>query len=183
MSWEQALAEIESAEFDARLNVASSARGFFKAAARQPAVADLLAYLDESGESGEELLGRLYQHSRLTIDLRYRHPKDTALAIILWVIVSDKPEYGQLAAQFVDLAPNCWYSKKMARDILDPEPVPSGNEWQGGLEPLWTSSGTSRDDQVLVFDQRATLPQVRFSPASDRASSTDSDPGDIKLYV
>jgi hypothetical protein len=183
MNWEQAIEEVESIEFDAQVNVASSTRGFFKAAARHSAVAQLLSCLSESGESAEELLGRIYQFSQFAVDPRYRHPKDTALAIFLWVMVSDKPEYGQLAAQFVDFAPNCWHAKKMARDVLYPDPLPSGNEWYGETEPIWKSSGTSQDDQILVLDQRSALSQARFLPGSSVASSTDSVPADIKVYV
>ena len=73
------------------------------------------------------MLGRIYDMARLSVDLRYENPKDTAMAVLLWLMQSTQVEYAALAAQYVDKAQQCWYAKKFARAIMFPKPVASGD--------------------------------------------------------
>jgi hypothetical protein len=129
MNWTQALKEIESPEFDVTLNVVSNMRAFFAAAAKEPAALTLYGTMRTSGEAREEVLGRIHDLSQLEVDRRYENPNDTALAILLWVTNFAAPEFVQMAADLVDRAPQCWYAKKLARRILVPPLVATGNSW------------------------------------------------------
>jgi hypothetical protein len=83
MTWHQALDEIQTQEFAAKLNVASGFRSFFRAASEEPAVATLFKAVLESGETREEVFGRILDLSSLDVDIRYENPNDTALAVLL----------------------------------------------------------------------------------------------------
>jgi hypothetical protein len=122
MNWEQALAEIDSHEFDARLGVVSNIGSFFRAAASEPAVRLIFKHMLESGDACEEILDRIYDLAYLCPDARYENPNDTPLAILLWMMYYANSNYA-MAAYYVDQAPQCWYAKKLARRILVPPPA------------------------------------------------------------
>ncbi len=172
MSWQQALSEIESTEFDVKLNVVSSMGAFFRAAAKESVVIDLYQSMRESGDAGEEVLGRIYDLSQLAVDPRYENPKDTPLAILLWLTYFTEPAYGQIAANYVDRAPQCWYAKKLARRILTPPPVASGDAWVGerqyGLEVAQTSSG----DTMFIMNPVTQGARPRYYKKAGVPSST-----------
>ena len=102
-------------------------RAFFAAAAKEPAALTLYGTMRTSGEAREEVVGRIHDLSQLEVDRRYENPNDTALAILLWLTNFAAPEFVQMAADLVDRAPQCWYAKKLARRILMPAPVATGN--------------------------------------------------------
>lgn len=131
MSLERAILEIQSPELAVRLNVVSSMRAFFDLAREEPAVIELYDHIGKSGEAHEEVLGVIHDLSQLEIDRHYENPHDTSLAILLWLISSAVPDYSQLSADLVDRAPQCWYAKKLARAILFPPPVATGDAWVG----------------------------------------------------
>lgn len=139
-----ALSEIESHDFAAKLNVASSMRAFFAIAGNEPVVREMIEELSNSTESFEEILGHLNELSRLRIDRRYENPNDTALAILLWAIQFSNPNPGYVytAAEFVDRAPQCWYARKLARLLLIPAQVASATlPTQGPSESAARMSG------------------------------------------
>lgn len=160
MNWEQALSDIESHEFAARLNVVSDMRSFFAAAGKEPAVGAVYTGLRESGELREEVLGRINDLAHLQVDLRYENPKDTPLAILLWLATFTGADYPQTAANVVDRAPQCWYAKKLARALLMPPPVASGSSndealrvseaatADAGIPPRLASGETSGDNAI-----------------------------------
>lgn len=137
MSWEQALTEIESHRFDDNLSVVSGMRAFYRAAANEPACMELYSTMLVSGDAREEVLGHIVDMSQLEVDKRFENPNDTSLAILLWLTGYAAPDFVGLAADVVDRAPQCWYAKKLARRILVPPPVASGDIWASGhLEPV-----------------------------------------------
>ena len=154
MSWQHALSEIESHEFDANLNVVSSMRAFFSAASKEPAVVELYGHVLESGDISEEVLGRIFDLARLAVDPRYENPKDTPLAILLWLTYFAAPDYAQMAASYVDHAPQCWYAKKLARRILMPPPMASGDSWVGERQHSLDPSSSSSGDSMIVITPR-----------------------------
>ena len=136
MTWEQALTEIESHQFDANLSVVSGMRAFYRAAANEPACMELYSNMLASGDAREEVLGHILDMSQLEVDKRFENPNDTPLAILLWLTGYAAPDFVELAADVVDRAPQCWYAKKLARRILVPPPVASGDTWASGhIEP------------------------------------------------
>ena len=128
MNLRDALIEIESGEFDARVNVVSGLGLFFKAARQEPAVVDLFRELASSGSSCEDVLGKIHDLSNLSVDSRYENPKDSAIAILLWSLTYAQPEYSVLAAHYADRAGQTWYTRKLAHALIEPIPNSSGDD-------------------------------------------------------
>jgi len=192
MNWTQALKEIESPEFDVTLNVVSSLGAFFKAAAKEPAALTLYATMRTSGEAREDVLGRIHDLSQLEVDRRYENPNDTALAILLWATNFAAPELVQMAADLVDRAPQCWYAKKLARRILMPPPVATGNSWApDSLHPSGPAGLLSGDVVITMnplakeftrlYHQRPSVVAFTTGPASKEASLGTSTVFDLNI--
>ncbi len=151
MSLVQALNEIRSHEFAARLNVVSGPRFFFTAVGKEPVVVSLLKDMGGSGEAREEVFGLITDLSQLKIDRRYENPYDTALAVLLWLTLYAAPDLSRLAAEQVYGAPQCWYAKKLAHRVLEPPRVASGNDWVGAYRrDLQTPGGSSSHSIITV---------------------------------
>ena len=156
MKLEQALADIESVEFDARINVVSGMRGFFSAASQEAAVKEVYREMRASGGVAEEVLGRIYDLARLSVDLRYENPKDTAMSVLLWLMLSVRLEYAQLAAQYVDRAQQCWYAKKLARSIIFPTPVASGDSRVDEESQVLQAATIGSNDSIISLQPFTT---------------------------
>jgi hypothetical protein len=124
MTFTEAMREIESHEFAARLNVASNFRTFLRAARQQRAVRILLNELD-SPEKHQEVFFRVFELSRQQVDLRYENQWDTALAIYVWLISLKDPGLAKAAASVTTRAPQCWWAAKISRHILLEEQIRS----------------------------------------------------------
>jgi len=122
MSLRDLIQEVESHEFSGKLNMASDFRLFLRLANREESVRSLVGTMRSSGDHTEEILGRINDLTHLSIDPRYEHPYDAALAVYLWALYFAGSELSFSAANLVDGAPQCWYSKKLARRILEPIP-------------------------------------------------------------
>ena len=130
MKWQEAISEIESPQFNASLNATIGTNAFFKAICKDGTVQSAFSQLRKSGDLQEEVLGRLYELSELDIDREYANPNDTVLAVLLWLSCFAFSDHSlvQIAARYVDRAPQCWYAKKLAARILNPPPIKGGNE-------------------------------------------------------
>jgi hypothetical protein len=174
MRLEQALHEIKSHEFAARLNVVSGMRSFFAAANREPAVMSLLNDMSESGEAREEVLGQIQDLSQLEIDRRYENPNDTPLAILLWLTGYAAHDFSRMAADLVDRAPQCWYAKKLARGILMPPKAATGHFQIGedAIGPRFESGGSG--DSLIILNPAAGLRRPRYYTGAQISGSDTS---------
>ena len=145
MNWEEALEHISSPEFDAELNVVSGTAAFFRAVGRQPAVQDSLGFMSLSGERQEEVLNRIADLATLEIDPNYENPNDTSLAVLLWLTCFSSPRCVQIGARYVEQAPQCWYARKLARQITAPHSADSLQSW---VPVRWGAEETKR----RIFD-------------------------------
>lgn len=177
MNWQPELSKIENPEFDIRLNVVSSAQGFFKALAKDPSVIELYIRMVDAPDAGEEVLGLIYDLSHLAVDGRYENPKDTQLAALLWLAYFAKPDYVQIAASYVARAPQCWYAKKLAHRILNPPPVSSGASWVWAHEEVSQSAPTSSGDTVITIIPMTQHSRPGYHREAIAAASTDSPVG------
>ena len=125
MNWQEVLNGILSSEFDATLNVVSSTNGFFRAVGEHPTVREAYRQMLESGELREDAIGHIFDLASKEIDPRFENPHDTALAVLLWLTTFAANDNVQVAAVYVDQAPQCWYAKKLAQRILHPPQAPS----------------------------------------------------------
>ena len=152
MTWEKALLEIESPDYAANMNVVSSMHAFFNTASKDPIVLEAYRHMLESGEAREAALGRIHDLSCLEVDRRYENPNDTPLAVFLWLTLFAAPDYVGMAADLVDRAPQCWYAKKLARRILVPPPVGTGNVLARGSRPAHESAAESSGDMTITVN-------------------------------
>ena len=164
MNWQEALAEIESVEFDTNVNVVSGLKAFFRAVDKEPSVREAFQLLRESGDVREDALGRILDLSVAGIDLQYENPHDTPLAVLLWLTYYTAPEFVKLAAQYVSSSPNCWYANKLAKSIAMPTTVNSGNLWiDVGIKGWDTANNSARATSLNMLD---TGVKVHFLPGA-----------------
>ena len=131
-----ALNEIESQQFDIHLSVVSDFHSFLKLASQEQAVRLLLIAMISSEEFAERAVKRLLELSALDIDLRYQNPHDTALTVLLWLTFYGNSGYVYMAADAVQRVPQTWNARKLARQILVPAPISSGNYSDSNHEKL-----------------------------------------------
>ena len=131
MNWNDAVSEIESPDFDAKLNVISGMDAFFRGVAKEPVVLEAYRCLQDSGQAREDALNRLCDLSALEIDVRYENPNDTVLAVLLWLFSFTYPDDVGLAVDYVSRAPQCWYAAKFAKQLAMLTQVEGKNEYVG----------------------------------------------------
>lgn len=117
MSVKEAIKEIESHIFAAKLNVASDIRTFFVAARRENAVGQLLLAL-ASSEVREQVLMRSLELAGQAVDPRYENPRDTALAVYVWLMSLKDWLLTEIMAEAIGQAPQCWWARKISRELL-----------------------------------------------------------------
>ena len=155
MNWQDAIVHIQSPNFDAELNVVSGTKAFFRAVGDDPVVQKSLGFMRESGEVREEVLGTIFDLSTSEIDPRYENPYDTSLAVLLWLTRYTNSDFAHLGAQYVLLAPGCWYANKIARQIVNPQrsgSVESLQRINADARVVPNSSSTSETFNMVSVD-------------------------------
>lgn len=116
MTFEQALATIESHEHAANLGIASGLGLYLRIMAKQDAVRALETHLDLEANH-QAVFHRILELARRPFDRGFRHPWDSALATYAFVMVPCPP-LARLAANVLLQTPNCSWARQMARRIL-----------------------------------------------------------------
>jgi hypothetical protein len=119
MSEASLFAKIESPEFDAHVNVASTQRVFLAALKTSPAYRDLLQYLQRNPDAAQEIFSRVKDLVTLQFDPRYANPNDAAIAAYLWALAQTQPEFGRITAEVVLSARQTWWARTVALLVLD----------------------------------------------------------------
>jgi hypothetical protein len=117
MNLREAREEIESADFAARVNVASGLSTLLEASKLEGAVVALWNEMI-SEEVTLRVLNRIRELAEESVDSRYRNPRDTALAVYLWLLVLRSPGLGDIGAETALKAGQCFWSKHLARRHL-----------------------------------------------------------------
>lgn len=125
--WKEALAEIQSQEFAINLNMVSDLRTFLQAASKESVVQTLYTAMSESEDAFDEVVNIIRELSSLEVDRRYENPNDTALAVLLMLVALVNTDFAIIMADFVDRSQQCWYAKKIARQIITPHIVSTSN--------------------------------------------------------
>lgn len=123
MTFQEAMREIESHEFAARLNLASDFRTFLKIARDQKPTQALVGLLFEKQRQKvwlyhQELVYRIFELSQQKVDPRYENPWDTAFAVYIWAINLIDWDLSKLVAERISRIANCWWAQKISRHIL-----------------------------------------------------------------
>lgn len=117
MNFKQALAEIESDNFAAKVNLASDFNTFLRIAEDQDAIQFALQELDSKNEQLDVYL-RIYEISKQTVDIRYENPWDTALTIYVWLLSMKNPDLAFSASKIVSQIGQCWWAEKLSRHVI-----------------------------------------------------------------
>lgn len=158
MTFNEARREIESNEFAARINIASGIATLLAAASEEPAVRQLWTEL-LSDSSTLKLLVRVKELATENVDLRYRHPRDTALAVFLWLLSIRNHSLANIAAETISKVPRSFWAAALARQqLLLQEPtcnIESGNYQMlnktGGSHKGIFEKGQVLDEVVILF--------------------------------
>ncbi len=129
MTFLEALREIESHKFAAHLNVASDFRTFLRAAEREESVRTLFRELTYS-DRRERLFTRVLQLTNEQVDLRYQNPRDTALAVYVWLTSLQDWNLARVISQAVAQAPQCWWARYATNRILRGERMRSDSGFE-----------------------------------------------------
>jgi hypothetical protein len=132
MNLREAREEIESADFAARVNVASGLSTLLEASKLEGAVVALWNEMI-SEEVTLRVLNRIRELAEESVDSRYRNPRDTALAVYLWLLVLRSPGLCDIGAETTLKAGQCFWSKHLARRHL-----------LEGVTAAWNSTSCTR---------------------------------------
>jgi hypothetical protein len=173
MTWREALERIESHEFAASVNIASHLGMFLAIASESEATRYVRAQLKDVGNVAE-LATRAYKRTQEPVDPRYENRWDVPLAVYLWLLVVESPQYALPVAYSVLVTPQCWWARQLARRI-----VSGAYKTEGTAEPeVLSLKGTSwaqvvnatnagEGIQLLVFSAGITGGEVHFLASGD----------------
>ena len=185
MNLQEALARIESPEFDAELNLVSGSKSFFRAIAGDSMVKILMKSMNETGEGPEQILGRIYDLSMLETDPHYENPNDTALAVLLWLTTYTDSQLANVGAHYVQRAPRCWYATHLANQVIAPSTSGSSE-----YRPSADVSGERFSHNSSTSERRnavSTSPKLQIVPGSTgrmpRAEVSDNEHHMVQLSV
>jgi hypothetical protein len=119
MTFEEALAEVESLRFASSVSVASDFRTFREGVRSSPAVLSLVKEL-RSPPAQNCLLTHLLAVARRPTDPAYANPWDTALTVYLWLLNRVAPSLARIGAAQVLQVPRCWWARKLSLSLLHP---------------------------------------------------------------
>lgn len=157
MTYEEAVQEIESHEFSARLGIASDFKTFTHIAVSQPSVKELFTQLKKP-EIEESLYNRTVDLSRRSIDPSFENPLDKALAIYLWVTDLRNPNLALLMSEHIIHAPQCWWAHKLSKHLRKVRAIRERSEAANHIENMGPVSlynvGTMKETYgaVLAFN-------------------------------
>lgn len=143
ISLRELFAAIESPAFETLVSPESSLRRILKLLDSSKEVKRLSRLIRDDSGVAEIVLSRMTRVAGMSVDFRFRHPRDIALAAYLYAIVISSPALLLLACRIVLTAQNTWLSSQIVRLVV------SG----------WTNSSS-------VTNQTANLPAEAHSPAS-----------------
>ncbi|MFO0966833.1 MAG: hypothetical protein U0793_14770 [Gemmataceae bacterium] len=118
MTASEAMKAIESLEFSAAVNVASTYKTFLRVMGNQPAVR-VLANEMANRQVVYAVLRRILQLCHVPREPGLEHPADSALAAYLWLLSTRAPFLGSVAANLVLSSEGCWWARKMAKGLVE----------------------------------------------------------------
>jgi len=155
VSFSAALQQIESHDFAAHLGVANNLEMLYTLAGQEQVVKELTTSLLDYTVAVRLLthVGSIIQEQE---DVRFRNPRDAAIAVYIWALAQSQPALAGLAASAALNAPRLWWAKRAALNVT------SGTWMEGtaeaGAHKLmtratdWKDGGAGRKDVLIVSD-------------------------------
>jgi hypothetical protein len=117
MTYQDAIARIESLAFSIELNVVSSLTTFMTALRSEEAIQRLVQEL-KSERVQAEVCGRILHLLRHPIDPAYENPHDVSLAAYVLSLYWRNAAIGRMAALWVSAAKNTWWAARISSLVL-----------------------------------------------------------------
>lgn len=117
-AFSELIGEIGSAQFSAHVNIASDMTTFFVAAREHKAVQALGELLKKDPMLSVRVLREIQRFAEEGMDPRYEHPKDAAMAVLVWLLSFHDMGLAIMAAAVVSQARNTWWTKKISDKLL-----------------------------------------------------------------
>jgi hypothetical protein len=160
VSFSTALQQIESHDFAAYLGVANNLEMLYTLATQEQGVGELAVLLRDHAVA-RNLLAHVASIIREQEDVRYRNPRDAAIAVYIWMLAQTQPALALLAAGAALNAPRLWWAKKAALSVT------SGTWMEGTAEAKahtlmakaadWKDGGAGRKDVLIISDPSEDL--------------------------
>lgn len=110
--------KIESQEFSAIVNTASSELAFVEAVFSQKETSDLIELLKQPSYL-RQVMQRIFSLSDEVGDPDYEHPHDAAIATYLLCLGEADNKVAKIGAAHIEKINNCWWAIKIAKAIQD----------------------------------------------------------------
>lgn len=190
MSFIEAMREIESHAFIARLGIASDFNSLLRAMKLEPSVQTISDEL-ESRDKQDQVLSKILSLVRQRTDIRYENPWDIALTVYLWLLSSKGLSAARVAAQVIAEAQQCWWAKELAGKVLSDSYIHTasantmnyasitGLVFKKSIEPVSTSSEFIFCSNFLVHHSAMS---IGASQTSGAMTTTYSSSGELRWH-
>ncbi len=138
---DELLEAIEGHRFSAVVNVASDLNHFLQALASTPEFRKLLVLLSARDDRAR-VLERLLEVAARAVEPAYENPWDAALTAYLYLIWRTDKRQALIAANRVLSCANCWWSEKLAQELVASAP------WNASQNNIY---------QLVIADDFASL--------------------------
>jgi hypothetical protein len=119
----------------------------------------LVSSLQNAGDAS-----RLLSHASSLIreqdDVRYRNPRDTAIAIYIWALGQTQPAFAALLAAEVIRAPRLWWARKLALTLLANGAISHDIETVTErvlLKGEWQNESSTEKESLVISDPDGNL--------------------------
>lgn len=162
---------IESHEFAVQLNMAGTYQRLFSIASKSDHVIALKEALADP-DSQHDMLLQIFRLVDKSIDLRYENPKDVAITIYVWALLSAYRPFGLVAAEYATRLRNAWWSTSFSNHTLQNSLLATETEnWFEDIADALIHEKANSSESVIVINSlgsnlhNATY-YVNFEPPS-----------------
>ena len=119
MLFRELIINIESHEFSAKMNYASSFNFFLRLLDEDPLIDSLTRLMIKNPDTIIQTISRVEQLSRLRVNPQYENVNDVAISAYCWALNKVNPNGAKIASAFATYSNVSWWAKKTAVYILE----------------------------------------------------------------
>jgi hypothetical protein len=151
---DKALAQIESPQFFAHVNLASGHKLFKQFLLAFPAVMDLLALIDDSAVASK-VFDRAKELIATPCEGDYAHSWDSAIAAYCWLLTANTSDYARRLASDILKTPGFWWAKKIATEVKGTKSFQHASSdsigWNRVYAVEFAQGGSQRSSRVHIM--------------------------------
>jgi hypothetical protein len=123
MTLKASFAAIESPDFAARVNMASTRSVFVSILTSDDAYLKLIRKIREDERGIAATIERIKILASAVIDPQYENPYDAALSAYMWAVHTIDPDFERVAAERTSKAPKLWWAFRISAMLLKTDQV------------------------------------------------------------